>query len=338
VIYLIKETYNSFKTTLYNDFNVRLPQHGIPSPIAGLKEVQSFDLFGNRIYFIGADQPSKFHGAGCDYFWINEALDVQQAIFDQLEMRCRQFWWMDYNPKTSDHWVYNLEKRADVSFCHTTILDNPHVSKWEKKKIQGYEPTQENIEAGTADDYMWQVYGLGLRASPQGLIFPNVNWIEQFPDDVDRVWYGLDFGYTVDPTALVKIAVNGNNLYLEEKLYTPIDNAALLTDVLHPIVMDSLIWADSADPLMTKDLQRAGLKCYPVKKFSGSIQHGIDVMKRYRLNIVRSVNFKREADNYKWREINGIPLNEPVDQFNHLWDASRYGAQMELSKKKGFTV
>ena len=111
VIYLVKETYNSFKTTLYNDFNVRLPMHGLPSPMATVKDVPMFDIYGNRIYFIGADQASKFEGAGCDFFWINEMLDVSKAIFDQLEMRCRVMWWGDFNPKVSNHWVFDLEKR-----------------------------------------------------------------------------------------------------------------------------------------------------------------------------------------------------------------------------------
>lgn len=116
---------------------------------------------------MGADRPEKFHGASSDYFWINESLDVSQQIFDQLEQRCRKFWWMDYNPKYHEHWVYDrVCKRPDVSLFHSTFLDNPNISPKEKNKILSYDPTNEaNVRSGTADDYMWRVYGLGLRGS-----------------------------------------------------------------------------------------------------------------------------------------------------------------------------
>lgn len=339
VINIIKETYNSFKTTLYDDFAKRLTGLEIENPFGKVRDIPSFNLFDCKINFLGADQASKFHGAACDYFWINEALDVDQSIFDQLEMRCRKAWIMDYNPKVSDHWIFDkVLKRSDVAFLKTTMLDNPYIGKWERKKILSYEPTPENIAAGTADDYMWKVYGLGERCAQSGLIFPYVNWIDMFPAEVDRNWFGLDFGYTVDPTALVRIANNGTNLYLKEELYEPIDSADVLYSVIAPAVGQNIIWCDSADPGMIKDLQRKGLRAFSVKKFPGSIQHGIDVMKRFTMNIVSSPNFRKEQANYAWRTIQGIQVNEPIDQHNHLWDASRYGSQMELSKRAGFTV
>lgn len=338
-INIIKETFAGFKTTLYADFAKRLDQVHEPNPFSTVQNISNYTLWGNKIAFLGADQAAKFHGASCDYFWINEALDVDQSIFDQLEMRCRRAWIMDFNPKLTTHWIFDkIEKRPDVTWLQTTMMDNPFIGIWEKRKIQSYEPTPENIANGTADDYMWSVYGLGLRCAQTGLIFRNINWIEHFPDEVERIWFGMDFGYTVDPTALVKIAVNGNDLYLMECLYVPVENADVLHLIIAPIVGSSIVWCDSADPQMIKDLQRKGLRAFPVKKFHGSIQHGIDVMKRYRLNIVSTPNFKKEAANYAWRSIQGIQINEPIDQFNHLWDASRYGCQMELSKRVGFTV
>jgi phage terminase large subunit len=346
VLNIIKETYAGFKTTIFNDINQRFPMANLPSPVRFVKECHTFRLYGMKINILGADSFSKFEGAGCDYFWINESLDVSKAIFDHQEMRCRRFWWMDYNPKVTDHYVYDLEKRPDVKFLHTTVLDNPYVSQNERNKIMSYEPTQENIDKGTADDYMWNVYGLGLRASPQGRIFKNINWITEFPADVERVWYGLDFGFTNDPTALVRIAQRGHDIYAQELLYTPIDNGDVLADTIAGWVGDNLIWCDAADKYigdrgsdgMVKDMRKAGLRAYKAKKYPGSLQFGIDVMKRYRLNIVNTPNFKKEADNYKWRELNGISLNVPVDGFDHLWSALRYGCQMELAKRAGFTI
>jgi PBSX family phage terminase large subunit len=331
-INIIRETYNSFKTTLYDDFNRRFPDFGLQSPASGVKDLATFWLFGNRVNFLGADNPAKFEGAGCDYAWFNEMLDIPQTIFDQQEQRCRRFWFGDYNPKSSDHWVYNkVCGRDDVRLLHTTFADNPHISEKERRKILSYEPNARNIEQGTADDYRWAVYGLGKRSSPEGLIFPYVTYIDTFPDDIDQVTYGMDFGYTASPTAICKVGRNGNNLYLEKKVYYPTDDVDLLKEMILGFLPENKhIWADSADPAMISDLRLRGLRVFGVKKYDGSVNHGISVLKRFKIHIVRDRDFQREQENYRYRTINGIKLNQPIDDFNHLWDAARYAVQMEF--------
>lgn len=324
VVNIVKETFAGFKTTLYNDFDKRLPMLGLESPTANVKNVSSFKIFDVKYNFMGADQPAKYLGAGCDFFYINEALTIQRAIFDQLEQRCERFWIMDYNPAVSDHWIFNLAKRDDVVFVHSTMLDNPFIPYWSKQKILSYEPTQKNISAGTADDFMWTVYGLGLRASPQGVIFKNVTYIDRFPDEYETISYGLDFGFTNSPTAIVKAGKNGQDLYLESLFYTPCDNAHDLSQIIKQLIGNASICADSASPLMISELRKLGITVYPARKPPGSVNFGIDFLKQHKIHIVRNADFRREQENYKWREVNGIALNEPVDAFNHLWDATRY--------------
>jgi len=325
VINIIKETYSGFKTTLYQDFDRVLSAIGEYNPFAFVKDISQFMLFGNRIVFIGADQAAKFHGASCDYFWINEGLDVDQAIFDQLEMRCRKAWIIDYNPKVTDHWIYNtLFKRDDVKVVYSTMLDNPHTLKWERKKIIGYEPIPENIAAGTADEYMWKVYGLGQRAARQGLVFPEVVWVDSFPSDIEQIVYGMDFGYTNSPTAIAKVGRNGRDLFIEKLFYTPVDNAGDLYAVIQKLGITESIWADSADPGMISDLRAKGLRVFAVNKFAGSIKYGIDLMKQHKIHAVRDVDLRKEFENYRWKEIGGISLNEPEDEYNHAIDAARY--------------
>ena len=326
VIYIVKETYNSHKTTLYNDFNKRLEQFGMGSPMATVKDVQQFNLLGCKIHFLGADQPAKFHGAGCNFFWINEAIDVQEAVFHQLDMRCSSFWFMDFNPKSAEHWIYNkLEKRPDVGFCHSTMLDNPFIGKWERAKILGYEPTAKNKELGTADSYLWSVYGLGLRSDPQGLVFPLVEWIDEFPDNIEQISHAIDFGYTNSPTAIVKAGRNGRNLFFELLHYAPCDNANDLCDIIKATIPPkNQIWADSADPNMIAALQQMRIQINAVRKYPGSIAYGIGLMKSYKIHIVRNADARREQALYKWREINGTVLNDPIDDHNHFFDAARY--------------
>jgi len=325
VINNVRETYNSFKTTLYDDFDRRLNQVGLYSPFIN-RDVTSFNLLGSKVNFIGADRVSKTHGMGSDFFFINEGLyGIEKAFFDQLEQRCNRMWWIDYNPSTSDHWVFDLEKRDDVVFVKTTFLDNPFVPPAQKKKILSYDPSNPvNIEQGTADDYMWKVYGLGLRASPEGLVFPNVKFIDKLPEEYDSEYFGIDFGYTNDPTAIVRARRKGNNLYSKLHVYTPIDNANLLGEVIQKIEAKGQYAADSSDGVMIASLRRMGLNVFAAPCPGGSIKMGIDILKRFNLYIVKDRDAEREANNYKWRTINGISLNEPIDKFNHFWDALRY--------------
>ena len=331
---VVRETYNSHKTTLYNDFNRRLPMWTIHSPFEGRNDVGIFYLpNGSKVSMMGADNPAKFHGAGSDYFFINEALDVPQSIFDQLEQRCRRFWWLDYNPKVTDHWIYNrVCNRPDVRAFQSTFRDNPYISETELKKILSYNPgNPENVKAGTADPYMWKVYGKGERAAMEGLVFPDVVWIDHFPKDIELIAWGLDFGYTNDPTALVKVGRSGMNLYIQKLIYTPCDNADVLATLLKSHIPEGChVWCDSADPGMIVDLRARGIMAVGVKKFSGSIQNGIDILKRFRLHLVRDKDLRKEQENYKYRTINGISLNEPEDKNNHCWDAIRYAVMSEF--------
>ena len=332
-IKIIKETYNSFKTTLYEDFNRIFIQAGIKNnPFKNQQNIPQFKLFGNTIHFLGADSEAKFHGSACDYFFINEWLDVPQAVVDQTEMRCRRFWWGDYNPKASDHYVYDkFCTRKDMAFKKTTFLDNPYISENEKRKILSYEPTQFNIDQGTADTYYWNVYGLGLRSAPEGLIFQHVTWLNEWPGGIEKIFYGSDIGKTNSPSTVVKLGVNGDKLYLEKLAYSPTPSPnEYIPLVRSSTPSGSVVWADSAEPGFIGDARRAGLKVLGVRKFQGSVEYGISLLKKYKIHIVDSPEFRKEQSNYKYRSVNGIKLDLPIDDFNHLWDAARYAAISNL--------
>lgn len=331
-IVITRDTYSSFKTTLYDDFNRRLPMFGIPSPFQSVDNVSKFDLSGTKIHLIGSEDHDKLEGAGNYLFWMNEVLDQRNEAFDQLEQRCRKFFICDYNPKTSDHWFYDkVCNRPDVAYFRSTFEDNPYISPNEKKKILSYDPSNPvNVTNGTADDYRWKVYGLGVRCAQSGLVFKDVTWIDALPTDVDQYFYGLDFGFTNHPSCLTKSCIKGNNLYVQYLVYEPTENADVCGERISHFVekKKDIIWCDSASPGMITSLDDLGYLAYGVRKFPGSILFRIDLVKRYKLHIVRSAPAEKEINNYAFRTINGIQLNEPIDDFNHGIDSFSYALQM----------
>jgi phage terminase large subunit len=329
-ITIVKETLASFRTTLYSDFDRRLPAFGLPSPFMDRVSIQSFTLFNSRINLLGADSPDKVHGASCDFLFVNEGLDVSQPVFDQLEMRCRKFFWIDYNPKTTTHWIFDaVETRPDVALFRSTFKDNPFISEPEKQKILSYEPTTENIERGTADEHMWRCYGLGLRSAPEGLVFPIVEWIDEFPTDIDRVYYGSDIGLTSAST-FVKMGVEGENMYVECLAYQPtpsVDEYMALASTC--VTKNDIVWCDSAAPAFILAARMAGYKFYAVRKFPGSRKSAIGRIKSYRIHLVRNrhyQSFLKEQTSFVWRTVNGIQLDEPIDGNDHIIDAWMYCA------------
>ena len=333
-INIIKETYNSFKTTLYEDFKRRFPDYGIKTPFSdNIKEIQSFNLLGNKINLIGADKPSKYLGAGSDIFWINEAVHVQREIFDQAEMRCRKFFILDYNPSFEDHYIYDsVITRPDVAYLRTTFLDNPFVSDHERKKIMSYNPgNPENVKNGTADEYMHQVYALGLRASPKGLIFAKWKEYEELPYDLEYyTMYVVDWGGT-DPTTLTELNINRKlkRIYIKEHLYKPeILNNDFIELIRRVNPENNEVVCDSARADKIFELVCANINAFGSKKGKNSIVDGIDIVKQYDLYVHKdSINAKKELNSYKWAvdKTTGKALNKPEDANNHIIDPLRYG-------------
>ena len=143
---------------------------------------------------------------------------------------------------------------------------------------------------------MWKVYGLGLRSAPKGAIFPHVNWIEKMPEG--NYFYGLDFGFSNDPTALTKICLQGNDLFVELLIYEPIDSANVLADAIRNCgITNEMITADTSDRYidveMCKDLRNLGLNIKKTSKAKG-ILHRIGLLKKHKINIVYNLNAKRE--------------------------------------------
>lgn len=325
------------KDTLLNDFQEILEKYRIPvyPDINPNRPSQVYHVYGGKFVFWGLDKPKKAHGKKQKYTWMNETIEVEhRGVFDQLEMRTDSIMILDYNPSDDAHWVFELDKRPDVYTFTSTQLDNPFLPDKIRRKIQGYEPTEENIKNGTADNYMWEVYGLGKPARLQGVIFENWDIVEEIPADSKHLGLGLDFGYTNDPTTLTDIYMYNNEIYLDELIYerglknhSPYPEERTIVKRLQELGIGSKeITADSAEPKSIDEIASHGFNINGADKGPDSIKYGIDLMKGYKLHVTkRSINIQTELRKYKWAEDrNGKSLNVPIDDFNHSIDGIRY--------------
>jgi len=290
-----------------------------------------------EFWFGGLDDPQRLHGFTSDSVWINEANEATKDDFDQLEMRCSGFLVLDYNPNIDDdHWIVtSVITRPDCKYIHSTVLDNPFAPANVRAKILSYEPTDENYAKGTADKRKWAIYGLGLRAKIEGLIFEEIAFCDEIPLWVKKRFGGIDFGYTNDVTAIVEVGFHENDIFIDEKCYL----TRMLTGDIVKTVKQSLpnykIWSESADPRLLDEIYNAGININPVVKGAGSIMAGLDIMKERRIVVTeRSANAIHEFKNYTYaQDKNGKWLNEPIDDFNHIIDAVRYVCLMEMLGK-----
>lgn len=327
---IVRDKLTWVKSTLLKDFEQIIKLYGIDvSPdVNPNRQDQVYNIAGTEFGFFGLDYTEKLHGRKQDWFWMNEVMESRKADFDQLEMRTQVGGIVDYNPIDDMHWVFDLQKRPDVCVIKSTMLDNPFLPDSIINKIKSYEPTEANIAMGTADAYMWEVYGRGNKARLQGTIFNNWDIIDSIPADAKFMGLGLDFGYTNHPTAIVAMYMMNDEIYLDELLYeTGLINAAI-ADKLRDLEIDisTDILSDSAEPKSIEEIARMGFNAIPVEKGTDSINFGIDIMKSHKMHITkRSSNLELELRRYKWAEDKtGKSLNKPVDAYNHAIDAARY--------------
>jgi phage terminase large subunit len=292
-----------------------------------------YKLYDTEFWFVGLDDEQRIHGLKSDAFWINEGVEASFNDYSQLMQRCSGFAILDYNPSYDEHWIYDkICQRDKTCFIHSTMLDNPLIPDNAKEQILSYEDTPENRKNGTVDKRKWEIYGLGKRASLEGLVFTNWDIVKEIPWWVKKRGHGIDFGYSTDVTADVECGFVDNDLYLDEKCYR---TEMLSSDIIrfYREIEASEVMAESADPRLIKEIRNGGVRIYAVKKGPGSVCAGIDVMKGYRIHVTEtSLNLIKELKNYTWQfdEKLGRFIDEPVDNFNHAIDAARYWVMGKL--------
>lgn len=325
-ITICRKTFPSLRASVMRDFISILQHYDMYREESHNKSSSEYILYNNLVEFISLDQPQKVRGRKRDLLFINEANELYWEDWQQLLFRTKEKIIIDYNPSDEYHWIYDkVITRDDCDFYITTYLDNPFLGDSLKKEIERLKDT---------DEQYWQVYGLGIKGVTKSTIFRYIE-VNQIPESATFLSYGMDFGYTNDPTTLVAIYVDNYNLYVQEHLYRTMMTTTDIHNFLKGLNINrEMIWADSAEVRLIDELRRMGWNIKPSIKGRDSINAGIDLLKRYKIHLTSdSTNTIQEFRNYKWQEDrNGKMINIPIDSHNHTIDALRYGTYSILSK------
>ena len=326
IITICRKTYPALRTSAMRDFITILREKNIYKEEDHNKSASEYRLNGNLIEFISLDQPQKVRGRKRDLLFINEANELYWEDWQQLIFRTQEKIIIDYNPSDEYHWIYDkVIPRDDAAFFQTTYKDNPYLEKTIIEEIERLRQT---------DEEYWQIYGLGQRGISKSTIFRYTE-VESIPETASFLAYGIDYGFTNDPTTIVGVWTDGYMLYAKEYLYQTMMTTIDIHRKLKSIGIDrEMIFGDSAEPRLNEELRRMGWNVKPSLKGRDSVNAGIDLLKRYKIHLTRdSDNMIQEFRNYKWKQDrNGKTLNIPEDKANHTTDALRYATYSLLSK------
>ena len=319
VITIIRKTMPSLKASVMRDFFQILEKEDWYSPANHNKSNSQYILFGNMIEFVSIDMPQRIRGRKRHIAFLNESNELTYEDFTQTILRTSEILIMDFNPSDVFSWIYDkVMIRDDASFFQSTYLDNPFLDENTIKEIEYLKITDENY---------WRIYGLGERGLNIAAIFPHFNQVDKTPDRAQFISFGLDWGFTNDPSALISVYKDGLDLYVEEHLYeTGLTNNDLSRKMRDLGIERQEIIADSAEPKSITELSRQGFLIKGANKGPDSIRLGIDVMKRHRIYITKeSTNLIKEMQSYKWKtDRDGKQINQPEIGNDHAIDALRY--------------
>lgn len=268
-----------------------------------------------------------------DYLFINECNGVPYEIYWQLQMRTRKWVFLDYNP-SERFWVHDeVIGRVGVKLIISDHRGNPFLTDEEHARIEGI-----------TDKELWKVYARGLTGKIEGLVLRNWDIVDVMPPVEERKMtaFGLDFGFTNDPSALEEVCLAHGELWVDEYIYeTGLTNPDISNRAKsHGVTRKDCIIADCAEPKSIQEIRNTGLWVEASPKGADSIVVGLDILKRYKIHFTRrSVGIIGNAKAYKWKKNrDGVRTNEPEDKHNHGIDAIRYVALARLGMRKSGTA
>ena len=338
VITIARKTLPALKGSVYRDFMEIADKVGITYFAEINKAEMTFKYKNHLVEFISLDNEMKVRGRKRTHCFLNEANEFFLEDFNQLSLRTTEKMILDFNPSDVIHWIYSdICTRDDCDTYITTFEDNAFLDPEIKKEI---------LRMKERDADRWRVYGLGERATfKEGQIFDNWKWIDynEFVDkDSSEVVYGLDWGYSNDPTAIVEVRRKNDRLYVHELLYKKgLTNQDIYNEIKNLGLEEELFICDSAEPKSLEDMKRLGLYCKPSNKGSGSVMNGIQIIKEYDVFASKqSKNLLQEYQYYIWESNkDGQTINKiKQNGMDHLMDGFRYAVTTGLARESNLII
>jgi len=281
-----------------------------------------------RIEFFGADSEGKALGPRRDILFINQGEHIRWETARHLDTRTEIFTIVDWNP-ISEFWVHeHWRNDPRNAYNHSTYQDAKGVISQDKiDDIESYRDTDPNY---------WRVFGLGLIGKIEGLVHPFFKQVEELPDG--EVVYGLDFGFSVDPTVLTKNVIVGDKLYSQELIYeTGLTNDAIARkmDLLGVRKNHDEIFADSAEPKSIQEIYEKGFNIKPCEKGPGSVEYGIQKVNQYEQYWTEgSLNCIKDQYNFSYiLDKDGKLTDKTTHRWSHGMDSRRYAVSSQIGHR-----
>ena len=353
-ILFTRYTMTSASMSIIPEFLEKLELMGIGEHFTVTKTEIINNLTGSSIFFSGiktasGDQTAKLKSIqGVTTFVLDEAEELtDEESFDKIDYSVRATGKQNrciliLNPTTKEHWIYQrffqnrgiadgfLGDSENINYIHTTYLDNKaHLS-------ESFVAQVEDMRERRPDKYKHQILG-GWLDRAEGVVF--THWrIGEFDEEQDTI-FGLDVGFSTDPSALTEIAIDKTRkiIWIREHFYKTGMSTSNIFEMCRRIAGKQLIVCDNSEPRLISELKMKGLNITPTIKKKGSILTGIALMQDYDIVIDKgSINLIKEFNNYVWKLKGSIP----IDNWNHGIDGSRYAIQYLLTRSvpKGMYV
>ena len=319
---IVRKSFPSLRGTVLRDFMELMDLYGLYDVKNHNKteHIYKFDN-GSLIDFFSIDDSKKVRGRKRDICYCNEANELSFEEFQQLSLRTKNAFFLDYNPSDSEHWLYKLLNDDRSCLIKSTYKDNIFLEASLVKEIENLINVDENY---------YKIYALGEAPIASSRIYTHFNQYVDEPNYTECI-YGIDFGYT-HVSSVVKIMYSVDKIYVKELLYESGLTVNDLCDKVKELIKDkNKIYCDSARPDIIEQLKRNGMNVVSSDK---SVKEGIDYIKSQQIYIhYDSINLLREYKLYSWRSKGDLILDEPIKLNDDALDAMRYAIYTNKKKK-----
>ena len=291
--------------------------------------------FSNKSYmeFFSADVEEKLRGGRRQVLYINECNSIQYESYLQLAIRTSNEIYLDYNPSTK-FWVNSeVIGQKNTDFIVLTYKDNEGLPD---DVISMLESNRERAKTSSYWENWCKVYLDGETGNIEGTIFSDYEIIDTIPEDARLLGWGIDFGFSHDPAAVIGLYKYNDDIIADEVIYrTGLINSELAS-LMKQYDVSGEVFADSAEPKSIQELRRFGFQIKAVEKGRDSVNYGIQILQQKHILVTRrSNNLLDELSKYSWKKNrDGGYEKTPIDSNNHAIDGLRYVAMMKLGKRK----